>query len=74
MKLPFNYRDGFHTYTIRHRHDGIFWLVDGKMVHEAKGAKLTHPMKTSLILRTNKHGAMLDAIMELAWFRFEPEA
>jgi len=31
-------------------------------------------MKTSLILRTNKHGAMPTAIMEVAHFRFTPEA
>ena len=72
VKLSFNYRDGFHNYTIRHRHDGVTWLVDGKQVHELK-ARLTHPMKTSLILRTNRHGVMPDAVMEVAWFRFDPE-
>ena len=38
VKLPFNYRDAFHVYTIRHRHDGIFWLIDGKLIHELKGS------------------------------------
>ena len=73
MKLGFNYRDDFHDYAIQHRHDGLTWLVDGHKVHSLK-ASLTHPMKTSIILRTNKHGAMRDAIMELAWVRFVPEA
>lgn len=31
-------------------------------------------MKTSLILRTNKHGAMPDAIMEIEYFKFTSEA
>ena len=74
VKLKFNYRDAFHLYTIRHRHDGIFWLIDGKPVHALEGVKLSHPMKTSLILRTNKHGAMPDAIMEIEYFRFTAEA
>lgn len=73
IKLPFNYRDAFHNYTIRHRHDGVSWWVDDRQVHELKD-DITHPMKTSLILRTNRHGAMPTAIMEVAWFRFTPES
>jgi beta-glucanase (GH16 family) len=76
VDLHFNYRDAFHDYTIRHRHDGIFWLVDGKQVHALKGtdSNLSYAMGTSLILRTNKHGTMPAAIMEVEYFRFTPEA
>ena len=46
-------------------------MVDGKVIHELN-SELTHPMKTSIILRTNRHGAMPDAILEVAQFRYRP--
>jgi hypothetical protein len=49
----------------------VAWEIDGNVIHTHK-TKITHAMKTSLILRTNKHGSMPDAIMEVAYFRYTP--
>ena len=70
-KIGFNYRDGFHNYTIQWRKKSVTWLIDGKVIHHIDKT-LSHAMKTSLILRTNKHGAMPEAIMEVAHFRYTP--
>ena len=70
-KLGFNYRDAFHDYKIQWRRSGVTWFIDGKIVHATKD-KLSHAMKTSLILRTNRHGTMPNAIMEVAHFRYTP--
>ena len=70
-KLGFNYRDGFHDYKIQWRRSGVTWFIDGEIVHATKD-KLSHAMKTSLILRTNRHGAMPNAIMEVAYFKYTP--
>ena len=70
-KLKFNYRDDFHLYKIKWRKDSVTWEVDGRVVHTHK-TSITHAMKTSLILRTNKHGAMPNAIMEIDYFRYTP--
>jgi hypothetical protein len=68
VSLGFNYREGFHTYRIKHRECDVSWWVDGKRVHALQEC-LTQPMHTSLILRTNKGGALPSAKMEVPCFR-----
>lgn len=71
VELPFNYREAFHDYRIKHRPCDVSWWVDGKIVHVMKEC-LTQPMHTSLILRTNRPGAAPTAVMEFVEFEFEP--
>ena len=83
VKLGFNYRESFNTYVIRLRKDSLTWLVGHgkqphiqlKTVHHAT-AKLTEPMDTRLILRTNFRdgdpGYMPATAWEISHFKFTP--
>ncbi len=71
VDVGFNYREGFHTYRIKHRPCDVSWWVDGRCVHVMKEC-LTQPMHTSLILRTNQDGELPSAKMEFAAFNFTP--
>ena len=71
VDLGFNYREGFHTFRIKHRPCDVSWWVEGKCVHAVKEC-LTQPMHTSLILRTSKAGVLPSAEMEVASFSFTP--
>ena len=71
IDLGFNYRLDFHTYRLKYRPGVVSWWVDGHCIH-AMHHNLTHPMHTSLILRTNKRGAMPPALMEFAYFTYTP--
>ena len=79
-QVGFNYRRTFATWIIRLRKEGITWLVkkDGaaaRTLHHAS-AKLTEPMHTSLIFRTNFRagdpGFMQPTAMEVSAFKFTP--
>ena len=75
VELGFNYRASFNTYVIQLRKDSITWVVNSKTVHHAK-AKLTVPMTTRLIMRTNFRdgdpGFMADTALEVSHFKFTP--
>eukprot|EP00040_Diaphanoeca_grandis_P033444 m.204886 g.204886 ORF g.204886 m.204886 type:complete len:266 (-) comp32903_c5_seq8:155-952(-) len=75
VDVGFNYRENFHTWVIKLRKDSLEWLVDGKTLHHTS-AKLTQPMTTRLILRTNYRagdpGYMPTANFEIAHFKFTP--
>lgn len=71
VTLGFNYRKAFHTYRIKHRPCDVSWWVDGKCVHVMDEC-LTHDMRTSIILRTNKDRSMSQVKMELGYFKFTP--
>eukprot|EP00041_Stephanoeca_diplocostata_P008147 m.118021 g.118021 ORF g.118021 m.118021 type:complete len:258 (-) comp17196_c0_seq2:595-1368(-) len=76
VNIGFNYREDFHTYVIRVRENSLEWLVDGRRVHN-ESARLTHPMHTSLILRTSFRegdpGVMPTAYFEIEYFRYTPD-
>ena len=80
--LGASYRATFNTFVIRLRKGSLTWLVgygDGPLekVHHAE-AKLTEPMTTRLILRTNWRngdpGSMADHVWEVGHFSFVPVA
>lgn len=49
----------------------ITWFIDDKQIHKVE-KKVSHPMHTSIILRTNKPGVMSPAVMELSHFSYTP--
>ena len=84
VNLGFKYRESFNTYVISLRKDSITWKVghgqglhiELKEIHHVK-AKLSKPMGTRLIMRTNFRGGdpgfMADTGWEIEHFKFTPK-